>query len=557
MTSPTPEQKTNPGNETPRAQGRKVRIWLFILLSIIMTMACANSICLNLLNMTDAQILVYMPYAVPAFLINFGFWVSFMLVCARSRIAAYILMPIVVITQVAVIFAGMTYGVECKEMAVAVINTTGTEALLYINVQSMIMFGLGLLVVYFVAIAARKLLNFEISRKAHYLQLGLGLVGSVFFLALPQLIKKHWYWGAIESVGFVDTLEPWRRSWPVPQTREQVLHEAVYNHDHFVFDKAYQPINVVVDYYKAVLDFYNPPSLEDAEEAPSEEVWQEKPQTVVFYIGESVRADHCPLNGYERNTMPNIIQEKNLINLPALYSRETQTISSIYSLLSLTDSETGMPTHNSFIGILKKHGYALNLMVGANTHGMWYNTPLIAPLLIDRMPLHSRPVNETEYAEAVVALQQENKHNFILIEDGAGHQPYRSESEVKPFGESCDVDKYDNTLLDIDRRLHAIIGTMRDKDALLFFTSDHGESFGENDRWGHGGPRYAEEQRHVCAFVWYSDTYAAKHPEVIEALRNNAERFTSHDQVYHTIISLCGIKSEVQIPEQDMSRPQQ
>lgn len=550
---PNPPSSMEPA--APKGLSKKARIRFFVLLCIIMTMACANSVCLNMMNMTAEQMLVYLPYSVPAFIINFGFWASFLLVCARSRIVAYILMPLVVITQASVIFAGMTYGVECREMAIAVINTTSTEALLYIDLQSVLLFVLGLVVVYTVAVLARKLLAFNMSRRARVKQLGLGLMGCAVFLTLPQLIKHYWHWGATESVGFVDTLEPFRRTWPVPQTREQVLHEAVYNHDHFVFDKAYQPINVVVDYYKAIFDFYNPPDLAVAEDMPSEQVWPELPQTVVLYIGESMRADHFPLNGYHRNTMPGMVQEKNLINLPAVYSGETQTISSIYSLLSLTDSETREATHNSFIGILKKHGFKLSLLVGANTEGMWYHAPNIAPLLKDRMLLHSRPAGPQEYARAMQELQREHQHNFMLIEDGAGHQPYHSESPVKPFGEACELDRYDNTLLDIDRRLCAIIDTMRDKEALLFFTSDHGESFGENDRWGHGGPRYALEQRHVCAFIWYSDLYAQKHPEVIDALRQNAPAFTSHDHVYHTIISLCGIKSDAQIPQQDMTKP--
>lgn len=534
-------------------RGRKGRVRLFILLCIIVTMACANSVCLNLMNMTMDQLLVYLPYSIPAFIINFGFWASFLLLCARSRIAAYFLLPIVIITQASVIFAGMAYGVECKEMAIAVINTTGAEALNYTNIISVSFLIFGILVVYAIAYVARKLLAFDISKRARYTQLTIGLVGSVVFLTIPQIIKHHWHWGATESVGFIDTLEPFRRTWPVPQTREQVLYEAVYNHDHFVFDKAYQPINVVVDYYAAICDFYNPPSLQIAEESPSEQVWQELPQTVILYIGESTRADHFPLNGYHRNTMPGIVQEKNLINLPGLYSRETQTISSIYSLLTLTDRETGEATHNSFIGILKKHGYTLNLLVGSNTEGMWYNAPSIAPLLTNRMPLHSRPNGPEEYVKALAEIEPTGDNHFVLIEDGAGHLPYYSESEVKPFGEEKDVDRYDNTILDIDRRLCAIIETMRDKDALLFFTADHGESFGENDRWGHGGPRYATEQRHVCAFIWYSDIYAQKHPEIIEALRQNAKNFTSHDHLYHTIISICGIKSDVQIPQQNMT----
>lgn len=534
-------------------RGRQGRIRLFILLCVIVTMACANSVCLNLMNMTAEQMLVYLPYSVPAFIINFGFWTSFLLLCARSRFAAYVLLPIVIITQASVIFAGMAYGVECKEMAIAVLNTTGAEALNYTSIVSVSFLLLGVIVVYGIAYLARRLLEFELTPRARYTQLGIGIAGTVTFLTLPQLVKDYWHWGATESVGFIDTLEPFRRTWPAPQTREQVLHEAVYNHDHFIFDKAYQPINVVLDYYMAICDFYNPPNLKSAEAAPSEQVWAELPQTVILYLGESTRADHFPLNGYHRNTMPGIIQEKNLINLPGLYSRETQTISSIYSILTLTDSATGEPTHNSFIGILKKHGYTLNLLVGANTEGMWYNAPSIAPLLKNRMALHSRPTGPQEYVQAIQAIKPTGKHHFILIEDGAGHQPYHSESVVKPFGEATEVDRYDNTLLDIDRRLCTIIDSLRNEDALLFFTADHGESFGENGRWGHGGPRYATEQRHVCAFIWYSDTYAKKHPEVVNGLKQNAAAFTSHDHLYHTIISLCGLQSAVQIPGQNMT----
>lgn len=553
MTNRNTNSQETPSSRFYWVRGRKGRIILFIILSAIVTMACANSVCLNIMNMTAWQMLVYLPYSVLAFIIYFGFWTCLLLTCARSRIAAYVLLPIVIITQTAIIFAKTRYGVECKEMAIAVINTTGTEALNYRTITSVTLLFLSIIMVYGTAYLVRRLLDFKLTPRARYTQLGIGIAGTVTFLALPQLVKDYWHWGATESVGFIDTLEPNRRTWPAPQTREQVLHEAVYNHDYFLFDKAYQPINEVLDFYIAIYDFYNPPNLKSAEEAPSEQVWAELPQTVILYIGESTRADHFPLNGYHRNTMPGIIQEKNLINLPGLYSRETQTISSIYSILTLTDSATGKPTHNSFIGILKKHGYTLNLLVGANTYGMWYNAPSIAPLLKNRMALHSRPRDPQAYVQAIQAIKPTGKHHFILIEDGAGHQPYNSESKVKPFGEATELDCYDNTMIDIDRRLCAIINCLRNEDALLFFTADHGESFGENGRWGHGGPRYATEQRHVCAFIWYSDTYAQKHPEIIEALKQNAADFTSHDHLYHTIISLCGLQSAVQIPEQNMT----
>ena len=138
-------ETTLPPVELPEPQrgqvglSRKRRVQCFILLCLLVTMACANSVCLNLMNMTAEQLWVYLPYSVPAFVINFGFWASFLLLCARSRVAAYFLLPVVVITQASVIFAGMTYGVECKEMAIAILNTTGAEVLNYTDAVSVLL----------------------------------------------------------------------------------------------------------------------------------------------------------------------------------------------------------------------------------------------------------------------------------------------------------------------------------------------------------------------------------------------------------------------------------
>lgn len=100
---------------------------------------------------------------------------------------------------------------------------------------------------------------------------------------------------------------------------------------------------------------------------------------------------------------------------------------------------------------------------------------------------------------------------------------------------------------------HAVIDTLKSSSAITLFTSDHGESFGEQGRYGHGGACSAKEQTHVCAFIWYSDAYATQHPEVINALRANAARFTTFEHIYHTIISMGGIASDIQVPELDMT----
>lgn len=537
------------------------KICIFLVLSLLLTIQCTTSECLDFRNLSPYRLWVFFPYSLLTFLFHFGFWACFLLACARSRLLSYIVLPLVIVTEFIVYFADSIYGAACKELAVAIVSTTPGEALFFANPQTIILFILSVVIICTFIRVLRWSLHFPMKRRARYTQLALGLAGCAFFIYTPQLIKHHWPAAATESIGFVDELAFRRfvwpdRCWPVEQTRAEVLHEAVYNPDYLIFDKQHQPLNSVIDFYTAVIDFYNPPPLIEAQALPSVLHWQQAPQTVVLYLGESMRADHFFLNGYHRHTMPHMEAEPNLINFPNLLTRETQTLTAIYSLLARLDPATGKATHNSFLSIIKKHGFDMFLLVGANTHGMWYKAPTIAPLLRGNMELHARPASPAEYAQVMADLQQRHNHSFVLIEDGAGHQPYDSESPVKPFGEATDIDRYDNALLDIDARLHAIIETMRDKEAVLFFTSDHGESFGENARYGHGGPYSATEQRHVCAFLWYSDLYARRHPEVIAELRRNAPHFTLHDQIYHTIISLCGIKSDAQIPEQDMTRPQ-
>ena len=53
----------------------------------------------------------------------------------------------------------------------------------------------------------------------------------------------------------------------------------------------------------------------------------------------------------------------------------------------------------------------------------------------------------------------------------------------------------------------------------------------------------------------YSNEYARKRPEIIQGLKDNATRFVSLNQFYHTVVSLCGLASDVQIAEHDMTRP--
>ena len=85
---------------------------------------------------------------------------------------------------------------------------------------------------------------------------------------------------------------------------------------------------------------------------------------------------------------------------------------------------------------------------------------------------------------------------------------------------------------------------MRDKNALVIFTPDHGESLGEGGRFLHG-THNADEQVAVNMVFWASDKYIKLHPENIKNLRNMQDKKLSHDHLFHSILGCGGIKSDI------------
>ncbi len=457
-----------------------------------------------------------------ALILHFLFWYSIIWLSGTNKFFAWSVLPFLLFTQMYCYQAEVTFGVASNELGVATLNTCWAEAKNYFNARSISLLAVGITAIVLICYLAGKIKTHQCPHRL--LVTIIIILASAVACAAPRLAKSMRY-----------------------ETKSDDLWH--------LFLKGYQPAYSSWQFWKSIYDFLTPSKLEPVATAPSKDTFEIKPDMVILYIGEAMRADHSPLNGYSRNTTPGICANSNIINLPHVLSGATQTLPSIYSMLTKSEAPDGKVTHGSFIDILHKHHYKQHLLAGANTEGLWYQTPQIAALLHKSCPLFSRPASPEEYAADISRLlSNKGAPQFVLIEDGAGHMPY--DSEHLTFGQACNMDKYDNCLLDIDARLTSIINTLQNYDALLIFTSDHGESFGEEGRYGHAGPMSAMEQRHVFSFIWYSDSYAARHPEIIQTLKENSTRFTSHACIYHTIISACGISSDAQVPSLDMTRTQ-
>lgn len=537
------------------AKNSFIRHLVIILCVLFLLCTVSNSYFITLIRAHHISLLNNWPFIVVGLLLHGLFWWVLVNFARLSALFAYFIFPLIVFTQHAIYYAESRYGAVREEFEVALFNASWGEINNYTNVNSCIRLFLISVALFVSIILLRRYFSIKGNFKYKSIRaLVLAFIGATVF-TLPTVV--YHYARPIGTLSVAPVLDafPHMRTWPINRTREEALQVILVPEnegDWDYFYSLYQPIRDTECFYMAIWRFLNPPFLQNAANAPSQVVWKKLPDVVVFYIGESFRADHNPMNGYHRNTLPQISQMANVINFPNLHSTETQTISSIYSFLILKD-EQKKPAYTSFIDILCKHGFSSHLMVGTNSGGAWYDTPLIAPLFVNRMALHSRPKSPEGYSKGISELRGNHQNPlFIMIEDGAGHEPYHSTTH--PFGTASAIDKFDNAMVDIDTTVSTVIKSIEHEDAILFFTSDHGESFGENGRFGHGGPHSAIEQLHITGFIWYSDIYAKNHPEIIHALRENAGRFHSLDQVYHTILSLCGIASDLQKESDDMTK---
>lgn len=298
--------------------------------------------------------------------------------------------------------------------------------------------------------------------------------------------------------------------------------------------------------------YFVPPEVEKAEKLPSKLAFSDD-ITVVLFIGESYRSDHASWNGYTRETLPRLSAHRgNIINFPWFKSFATTTVSSIYGMLTDATCRSRTAGHTSFAGLFAHHGFDCRIILSRTTE--WQDNPAIYHALdgkCSQVSLHKD--TEGAIAQLAAAASAPGRH-LVIMEDGTGHYPYEHEPRFNQFkteggGEMAErIDRYDNALLQTDDMLARVAECLRDKNAVMLYSSDHGQSFGEQGCFMHAGPLNVVTQRHVFSFLWYSDTYRGRHADLLQRVSANANKALSHDDIFMSILSLGGIECRAQLP---------
>ena len=308
------------------------------------------------------------------------------------------------------------------------------------------------------------------------------------------------------------------------------------------------------------------PIGEDAKIVPQ----SERKKMIVFVVGESARADHFSLNGYKKNTS-SPLDNYEIISFSNFYSCGTSTSYSVPCMFS----SFGRSQYSNAKG--KQFGNLLDVLANTGEVAiLWRDNNSNSKGQADRVAYQDYKTSKTNpICESngecrdegmLVGLDQfiasnQDKNILIVLHQMGNHGPayykrYPKEFEkFKPVCntnqiENCSVDEikntYDNALLYTNYFLSKTIDFLKNYsstyDTAMFYSSDHGESLGENGIYLHAMPYMIapKEQIHIGTLAWFSESFSEKINTKIDTKKDY-----SHDNIFHTMLGLFNVQTNV------------
>jgi arylsulfatase A-like enzyme len=265
------------------------------------------------------------------------------------------------------------------------------------------------------------------------------------------------------------------------------------------------------------------------DEPPASLAYERRSYNVLWFIVDAVRADHCQVHGYDKESTPYLADlGKSSWVFDRAYSQSSATMLSIPSMLvglrpasidwELTHNKLQLGQgHLTLAERLRDEGYRTGAITGDysmkklggmfqgfdDVRNTWYDRDG------DRWYGRNSPVATTfaiEWLERDKRLgTKKAKPFFLMVYISDPHDPYEKHGEGFPNFGTGKQGRYTQEIAFSDRYIGMMIEYLRYReplldDTIIIFTSDHGEEFGE-----HGGKIHAytcyEESTHVPLVV--------------------------------------------------------
>ena len=303
---------------------------------------------------------------------------------------------------------------------------------------------------------------------------------------------------------------------------------------------------------------------------------QAKPPLLVIVVGETARADHFSLNGYPRDTNPELAA-RNVLSFHDVRSCGTDTRDSVPCMFSALPKEAFEHRKND-------QETLLDLLQSAGLAVLWLDNQAGCKSVCDRVPTQSTSdlpaeskkllcddgecVDEALLVgldERIARLPEERRQRGIVLvlHQMGSHGPAyfkRSLPSQKHFLPECTnttlgdcdpaqlVNAYDNTIVATDHFLASTIDWLKARTAFapaLLYMSDHGESLGEHGIFLHGLPYSIapEVQKKVPFVAWLGSDMAERRGIDPACLRARENEPLSHDNLFHTALGVLDVTS--------------
>lgn len=307
---------------------------------------------------------------------------------------------------------------------------------------------------------------------------------------------------------------------------------------------------------------------------------QIKPPLLILVVGETARADHFGLNGYGRNTTPQLAQQP-VLSWQQVQSCGTNTIASVPCMFSPVGKE-------GYEGRKVEYGNLLDIVQAAGLGVRWLDNQSGCKGVCDRVPYANIPkqkdkdpalcpggecfdsilLKDLDARIAALPAEQRARGTVVVLHQMGSHGPAyfkRSPPAQKHFAPECRsntlqdcprqnlLNAYDNSIVYTDFVLNESIQWLESHAATargaLLYVSDHGESLGENNLYLHGLP-YAvapKYQKHVPWIAWHAPDFGVQ----TACLQARKKQSLSHDNLFHTVLGMMQVQTVLYQPALD------
>ncbi len=307
---------------------------------------------------------------------------------------------------------------------------------------------------------------------------------------------------------------------------------------------------------------------------------QQKKTVLVLVVGEASRAENYSLNGYDRETNPEL-KKQNVINFPQASSCGTETAVSVPCMFS------GMPRKKYDADLAHHQEGLMDVLVHAGVNLLWRDNDGGCKGACNRIPhtdmtqwklqqfcKDNSCIDDVNLWRLDDMLDGVKQDTVLVIHLMGSHGPayyQRYPAQYRHFTPTCDTNEiqdcthqalmntYDNTILYTDSVVSKTIDALKARQSTLntalVYLSDHGESLGENGLYLHGTPYMLapEQQTHIPFIFWLSKDYQQNFGVDAQCLRDQAAKETvSQDNLFSTVLGMMNIRTAVYQPQMDL-----